>query len=190
MARRAKRTAAIKPELQRIFQSRCGSQYTSFVEREKKIAKAQRRPIRDMPFSVGEYKDAVLHLFDEKYDGVRQCSYCFTMINARTFVPDHAIPISSPWNGSLDLDNILLSCASCNGRKGALSFGFFQKLIAWISNPENCFDSRDTNNVWKRLSEGGGYRSLKGKYGKVREDLDAARGIVRTPKIPAQGRLL
>lgn len=174
MARKVRRPAVLRTQFDRTFLDRTQAQYSSFVTRERDYAKSQKRMERPMPFSLDEWRQAVINELGGTTEGVCRCTYCSEVLNIKTFIPDHDIPLAKPWFGSLDIDNLVPSCRVCNGRKGAMSGSGFRSLIAWSTDLSLRLDSRDVSSVFSRLATGGGYRPMKARYEKAAQQLRGA----------------
>lgn len=165
-----------KPALQSIFDDRIASIYGGMVARVAEKRTAGGRIIRVgrvLPFSREDLAAWALAQFGT-VQGIVQCAYCTDYLTVRTFVLDHATPIAAPWNGSLDLDNLALACASDNRRKGRMSAAGFRALVGWGVQE---LDARDFADMLGRMANGGA--NLKLKLGREA----AARSFATTTRV-------
>lgn len=97
------------------------------------------RPAIPLPFSQRQFVEWLDQIFRQ---GITKCFYCEWPISLEIAHFDHRMPVSQ--NGSLELWNLVPTCAACNQLKGAISeAGFFQlKELLLRLSPEDAADIR------------------------------------------------
>jgi len=105
-----------------------------------------RRPGRELPFSLAEFRAWAM----EKVGlGTVRCHYCPRPVDVISFEPDHYNPLDL--GGSADLDNLVVSCADCNKMKDAMPPHDFIALMKFV---EEKLSRVGAANVTKRLRAG------------------------------------
>jgi hypothetical protein len=149
----------MKTGLQHIFDARTQSIYGGmrtrfgpFVEDGVVV-----RPGREVPFTLVEFRIWIVRQFGGSWDRSTPCFYCTAPVNVNDFVIDHKTPASSPWLGSLDLDNLCVSCRACNTLKGKMAAPGFIAFLRFLHDSEiaGILDPRDVGDIMVRLKTGG-----------------------------------
>lgn len=116
--------------LDQAFHTRSYSIYKAMQQRfrEKRDRRGTLRQVgRELPFSLGEFRDWLRVWFGGDVQACIRCAYCPAAIDAMTFRVDHDRPIKR--GGRLDLDNLNLCCDTCNREKGELTAGEYLELV-------------------------------------------------------------
>jgi len=147
---RGRKSAALKPQIDAIFDARSRVLYGSMANR-KRIKESG-----GLPFSLAEFRGWLLWVLGTK-EGLVKCSYCNALLTVATLVPDHEEPLAWGKTGLhvqilAALTNLVPACASGNLRKGKMSAKGFRKLVAFMV--EN-LEPWDQNDVFSRLATGG-----------------------------------
>ena len=87
----------------------------------------------------------------------KMCPYCKNYITAKTFSPDHRVPLSR--GGRPTLGNIQIICLKCNHAKGALTEVEFTTLIALLRT----MDPIAINDILGRLRLGAAAKARWGR---------------------------
>jgi len=140
---RGRKSAALKPQIDAIFDARSQVLYGSMANR-KRIKEAG-----GLPFTLAEFRAWLLDRLGGSVEGVVKCAYCTAWLNIAIFVPDHIDPLAR--GGSFGLSNLAPCCKSCNLRKGRLTAEGFKALIEFLLG----LDPWDMNDVLGRLATGG-----------------------------------
>ena len=91
-----------------------------------------RRPGMALGFDLDQYRVFLLSLFeDNNWHKTIKCEYCKGEVHIYNLQLDHRIAPSR--GGSLDLSNLVPSCAMCNKRKGSMSHASFVGLLQFAS---------------------------------------------------------
>lgn len=109
---------------------------------------------RRVPFSLNDYRGWIVEKLGGEQGEVR-CEYCGHWLTLETLQSEHRIP---PFRGgSLDFDNLAVSCAQCNQQKGGLSYGAFLELLTVVNR---FIDPIDRTDVLARLQRSGRFMGL------------------------------
>ena len=74
-----------------------------------------RRPARELPFTLAEFRAWV---WDRVGLRAVPCHYCPRPVDVLSFEPDHYHPLEL--GGGIGLDNLVVACEDCNRIKGAM----------------------------------------------------------------------
>jgi hypothetical protein len=133
------------------FQNTTSQQRRHMTERGRAVwSKDNKRLIKpDNPvtFTLAEYRSWVLEQFGDAW-GSRRCHYgCGRWVTPADFIPDHFRALNR--GGLNSLDNLVISCASCNDVKGEMDGPWFQYLLNCLAQmPES-----ERNLVRERLAK-------------------------------------
>ncbi len=100
------------------------SRYDGMSRRMKK------KKLPPLPFTVEEFRSDAVGVMGGKEDGAIECRYCHRFFTLAETAVDHAIPLSR--GGSAGLDNLDYPCKQCNDRKGSLTVGEYEGLLAYL----------------------------------------------------------
>lgn len=97
------------------------------------------RPGLPLPFGLKEFENWLDSIFRQ---GIAKCFYCDWPISLEIAHFDHRMPVAQ--GGSLELWNLVPTCAACNQLKGALSEDAFLELKVLLARltPEDAADIR------------------------------------------------
>lgn len=124
------------------------------------------KPEVPVEFSLAEYRAWLISQFGDEW-GSRRCHYgCGRWVTPADFVPDHFKALDR--GGRNSLENLVISCASCNDVKGAMDGPWFQYLLECLAQmPES-----ERNLVRERLAKSekaaSSVRHLRGQVHKFR----------------------
>jgi 5-methylcytosine-specific restriction endonuclease McrA len=102
------------------------SRYTALSQRLKK------KGVPETPFDLNEYQEFVLKGLGGLYDGFLRCRYCQGFYSIAEIVADHEVPLGK--GGSPGLENMALTCSSCNNEKGQLRPEDYVKLKKFLED--------------------------------------------------------
>jgi len=72
---------------------------------------------------------SIRELFLSNYGS--SCKYCIRVLDVRTMVCDHVVPLSC--GGPSTLINLEMICRRCNTRKGPLTSDEYQEVVNWLN---------------------------------------------------------
>jgi len=105
-----------------------------------------RRPKRDLPFSLDQFRAWTM---EHVGMGMVRCHYCPRPIDVLSFEPDHYVPLEL--GGGIGLDNIVACCEDCNRLKGAMPPNDFIELMQFLETRISAIGRAD---MTKRLRAG------------------------------------
>jgi 5-methylcytosine-specific restriction endonuclease McrA len=114
--------------------------------RTGKRAGMVRRPARELPFSLEEFRAWTMQHVGM---GMARCHYCPRAIDVLSFEPDHFVPLEL--GGGIDLDNLVPACEDCNRIKGAMPPHDFVALMNFLDSQISAVGRAD---IKKRLRVG------------------------------------
>lgn len=82
------------------------------------------------PFDLEQFRADVVSVMGGNEDGVIICRYCRRAFTLQETAVDHAIPLSR--GGSAGLDNMDYPCKADNDRKGSMTVGEYEALLAYL----------------------------------------------------------
>ena len=60
---------------------------------------------------------------------VKRCCFCKRWVSFGLATLEHMVPLSL--GGDWSIENLRVSCKSCNSERGSLEFGSFRKIKGW-----------------------------------------------------------
>jgi hypothetical protein len=175
---RIRRSIAQAPKvgLQGEFETHSSTVYTLMTYRFREIRSngVVTRPERRIPFTLEEFRAWLLReYFKGSWDNAVQCAYCRVWLNVLNYVADHVQPVK--YGGSLELENLTLSCDTCNTTKGVMSAAGFRLLTEFATT----LDPRDAADMFGRMKGGGAFIATKVFASKARAAAPRASNIPR-----------
>lgn len=105
------------------------------------------------------------------------CTYCRLPITLFNWQLDHRTPLSR--GGDDSQENLGFPCEDCNQQKGALTETEYKALLTVVAT----FDYRAATDFWRRLRNGGKWKSLNAATARQRKTAGTFAGLKLAPGV-------
>tara|TARA_R100000808_G_scaffold13155_1_gene32202 strand:+ start:4988 stop:5425 length:438 start_codon:yes stop_codon:yes gene_type:complete len=136
--------AKFLPLLKKFHGTHSQNVFHRLMKKSSSLRSTLKRRSREYEVEFNISLKTIRELFLSNYG--KPCRYCPSVLDIRTMVCDHIIPLSH--GGPSTLENVEMICNRCNTRKGPLTAIQYKNVVNWLnSQPEQV-----SSYIYRKLS--------------------------------------